>query len=101
MSNVRKLETVVKAVLEKQPATRSDDFLLVASVCRLACPGVMGETFISVLNDHKKYRLPSFESITRARRKVQAEHKNLGASERMKAIRASEEEDYRDYANDN
>lgn len=100
MKNIRKLETIVKEVMVKQEATRSDDFLLVASVCRLLCPGIMGETFIAVLNDHKKYGLPSFESITRARRKLQAEYKGLEATNRMKAVRAEAEEEFRNYAND-
>ena len=100
MSNIRKLETVVKAVLEQKKETRDDDFLLVAYVCRIINPNIAGETFTMVLTNHKEYHLPSFESITRARRKLQAEHEHLKSSARMQAIRANEEEDYIDYANE-
>ena len=100
MSNIRKLETVVKSVLEQNKAARDDDFLLVAAVCKIINPSIIGETFTMVLTNHKEYRLPSFESITRARRKLQAEHEHLKSSARMQAIRANEEEDYIDYANE-
>ncbi len=100
MSTVKKVESVVKFILEENKEARDDDFLLVALACRRMCPGVMGETFTSVLANHKDYKLPSFESITRARRKLQAANENLRSSERVRRIRSEEEEEYREYANE-
>lgn len=56
-------------VLENYAPTRSDDFLLFGKVCQ-----VMGldinKSFRDVMSNHVKYSLPSFESVSRARRKV-------------------------------
>ena len=100
MSKIKKTETVVRAILEENKEARDDDFLLVALACRRFCPSIMGETFTSVLSQHKQYGLPSFESITRARRKLQANNESLRGSERMRRIRNEEEEEFRDYANE-
>jgi len=42
--------------------------------------------------------LPSFESVGRTRRKLQAEHPELLGSIRIQKIRAKQEQNYRRYA---
>lgn len=98
MSKIKKTEIIVKSILEDNKEARDDDFLLVSLVCRRYCPGIIGETFTEVLAQHKRYGLPSFESITRARRKLQATHEELRGSEQVRRIRDEEEENFRDYA---
>lgn len=72
---LKKLEPQIKAILEEQPATRKDDFLLINEVYRNYIPLAMpvGEA----LKNHKKYNLPSFASIIRVRRKLQSTDPSL------------------------
>lgn len=66
---IRELEKVVDMVLEKDPSTRNDDFFLINEVYKSL--GVdTNNNMAFLLRNHLFYRLPSFESVTRARRKV-------------------------------
>lgn len=66
---IRDLENVVSEVLEKDPTTRDDNFYLVNEVYKAL--GVdTNNNMAFLLRNHLFYNLPSFESITRARRKV-------------------------------
>ena len=85
----------VKAILTKHPITRDDDMMLYGQF--LFQNGKVGkqETFYKVLASAKKRKLPSYESITRARRKVQEKEPSLRGqrySQRHKA-----EEEYREF----
>lgn len=93
---MKKLEPMVKELLEYYPATREDDFYLVGSVYYMIKPEIKTKTFLDIMKKHKEYGLPSFESITRARRKVQAENDNL-ISNKAKRIREKEEREYFEY----
>ncbi len=90
------LEDLVYEVLTKYPKTRDDDFELVLETYSTLCPSILDMNFRSILKEHKEYGLPSFESITRARRKVQAQFKEL-ASEKTKLKRKRLENEYRNY----
>ncbi|MBO7614766.1 MAG: hypothetical protein J6T15_03625 [Bacilli bacterium] len=66
---IRELEKVVDMVLETDPSTRSDDFFLINEVYKSL--GVdTNNNMAFLLRNHLFYKLPSFESVTRARRKV-------------------------------
>lgn len=90
------LETLVHEVLTKYPSTRDDDFILVLETYKELCPPLIKFSFDVILREHKEYCLPSFESITRARRKVQAMYPEL-ESYKTKLKRRSLEMEYRDY----
>lgn len=90
------LETLVYKVLNKYPKTRDDDFELVLKTYSTLCPSILEKNFGSILKEHKEYDLPSFESITRARRKVQAQYNEL-ASQKTLIKRQELEEEYRNY----
>jgi len=47
---------------------------------------------------HKEYRLPSFESITRARRKLVNKYPGLKPTEKVQKARKEEEVIYFEYA---
>ena len=96
MARIKKVEPLVHKVLIDKPLTRADDFLLVLEVYK--------ESFIddamsigAVLENHELIGLPSFGSITRARRKLQAKYPEL-RNETSAEIRAKEETEYRAYA---
>ena len=85
----------VKAMLIQIPETRDDDMLLYAKFCYQN--GYVNDFtyFMSAMCNAKKNGLPSFESITRARRKVQEQCPELVGTKRR--IRKEEEEVYREY----
>ena len=98
MATLKKVESAVKAVLIAHPDARDDDFILINRVYQRFKFDVGSTYFDTVMSNAKKYRLPSFESITRARRKLQAEYPELRASQQEQAIRRYEQETFRDYA---
>lgn len=98
MSKVNIIENIVKGVLERHPITRDDDFILVAFVYNAISEGRTNcISFNSTMANHRNMGLPSMESITRARRKLQNEYEELRATESMRRIRRKEEQDFREY----
>ena len=87
----------VKSILEHYPETRDDDMKLYARACWLDdnCNAMSTDGFYKVLYFHDKYKLPNYESITRARRKVQQNEEHL-RGKRYKN-RKNEERKYRDH----
>lgn len=95
-----KLEDVVKDVLTNFEETRADDFHLIYSVYReLDFVHTTRELFHEIMLNHKEYGLPPFESITRARRKIQKNHPEL-ANKKVQVARYNETSEYIDYAID-
>ena len=92
-----KIESVVYDVLKDKPDTRSDDFLLYKAVCRFVCPRAGDVSLASALHYHRDLGLPSWETVSRCRRKLQARHPEL-SNPRTARIRAEEEQAYVDYA---
>ena len=95
MSRVREVTPKVLQMLKEYPATRSNDRLLIREIYT-RCYGVnpyapFGE--VVMRND-----LPSFESIRRARQKVQSYCEDLRAEEPTESIRIAEQEDYLEYS---
>lgn len=98
MSRVRFIEPLVKRILEENIEARNDDFILIAEVYSLLNDSVKRFSFNDIMVYHKNFGLPSIESITRARRKVQNLYEDLRATEGTRRIRANEELDYKEYA---
>lgn len=95
-----KLEDVVKYVLTNFEETRSDDFKLIYAVYReLDFVHTTRELFYEIMMNHKEYGLPPFESITRARRKIQKNNPEL-ANKKVQEARYNETVEYIDYAID-
>lgn len=98
MSKMNTIHNAVKRILEEQPATRSDDWLLTLEVWK-----EYAATDLSVdcmFKHHAELCVPSISSITRARRKVQRENPELVDAE-ARAIRKKHEREMRKYALDN
>ena len=96
MARLRQLTSIVLRVLDKHEDARKDDFVLMSYVLdELGVPSNFNMR--TMLHNHVIFGLPSFESITRARRKVQElypEYKDAKAVE----IRAAEQEEYEEFA---
>ena len=62
--------------------------------------GVLTEdtVFAEIMTQYKYLGLPSFESVSRTRRKLQAKHPELSGNARMQRLRATGENAYRKYA---
>lgn len=91
---IMELEKVVGDVLENDPTTREDNFFLVNEVYKKL--GIdTNNNMAFLLRNHLFYKLPSFESITRARRKVLEKRPYLRGNEK---IRKEMEEEYREYS---
>ena len=99
-NNLYKVEDIVKDVLSRYEETRSDDFILIYRVYLLINENaVIREPFYQIMLNHKNYGLPAFESITRARRKIQKNNPEL-ANEKVKEARINKTSEYIDYALD-
>ena len=91
------LDKIVKEVLTKNEKSRVDDFVLINLVVNRINPKYNNVTIEDFLLNAKRWRLPSFESITRCRRKLQAEFPKL-ANKEMQEKRYDETSEYMAYA---
>lgn len=89
----------VRQILTENPSTRDDDMLLYGAFCAKYLIVQPNETFYEVMYTAKKRDIPSYESVTRARRKVQENEPAL-CGKRRKA-RKEEAEQYREWYRNN
>ena len=97
VNKLLKQEEIVKRILEKYPETRGDDFLLYAEVIREHRPELAELSVLDFFVAHKDLYCPSYESLSRVRRRVQGKHPEL-LSEKAKKTREQQEAVYRAYA---
>lgn len=99
MTNIYKTEAIVKKVLKEYEDSRADDFVLIYRVYKEINESAMiRELFCEVMLNHKLYELPPFESISRARRKLQAQHEELRANKKIDEARLNKTIEYKNYA---
>lgn len=92
-----KQEQAIKPILEQHPETREDDFLLYAEVIKEYRPELAELSVLDFFVAHKDLYCPSYESVTRVRRRLQNKYPEL-CSDRVKAKRAAEQAEYEAYA---
>lgn len=103
MEKLKHIEGLVECFIEAFPALRVDDYSLYYYVCKhyFYQNGKILEfqnlSFTEAMLKHKEYKLPSFESVTRCRRRVQAKRPELKDPAKAR-IRAEAEQDFRAYA---
>lgn len=98
MDTLNKMKGRVTYLLEKYPALRDDDFLLIGAVYHTYYGVEYGDTFLDVMKHHKEKRLPSFESIRRTRQKVQEERFDLASSKAKRREKQISFNSYYDFA---
>lgn len=76
--------SIVEKVLREHSVTRDDDFKLYVWACQIMNPEIMREEFGKALWHHSENGLPSYESITRARRKLQEQNPELRGKKYLK-----------------
>ena len=97
MAKINTTHNTVLRILETNPATRSDDWLLILEVWK---EYISTEISVeSLLTHHIELGIPNFETIRRCRQKIQSNNPHL-VNEVAKSIRKEEEREFRQYALD-
>ena len=86
---------LVKEILENDPTTRNDDCELIWEVAHRH--GLDNMPFSMAIIQWRVRKLPTFEAITRARRKVQELYPQLQATANVRRGRAINEQKYFDF----
>ncbi len=94
---MEKVYWLVKQALKRDEACRNDDFKLIKAVIMQIAPEVLDYPMGNVLEYHKDYGIPSFETVTRARRMIQSEDETLKAVDYVEAKRQEQEEKIRNF----
>jgi hypothetical protein len=101
-TELKNTTALVKAILEEdQRARNSDSFLYFQVLQRLGKERDFDLDFVSVtafLLNMAEWGFPPFESVRRARQKLQAEFPELSANKKVAAHRAENEEAFRQFA---
>lgn len=92
--SMRNITQKVWYCLQNYPETRSSDRSLILHVYQVFY-GVFTTPFYKVMDDTD---LPSFESIRRARQKIQAEVEELRAVKPVEDVRIAKQEEYIEYS---
>jgi len=101
MSKSKELQTItaiVKDILEHDPDARNSDEYLYLKVCAKFSGKCMNLPFWKVFLNRKAYGLPSYETVGRARRKLQETHPEFAGNSTVEAHRMLNEEVFKDYA---
>lgn len=102
--NLQQIKVIVHEILKDDEMSRNDDDLLYLSVIErftkdTECPVTpYSMTLAYFLINRKKHRLPKFESVRRARQKLQKDHPELKACEKVEAMRQENEKAFREFA---
>lgn len=95
MSKIKIIEPLVMEALINNKKCRGDNFILYKEVLKKYID--LDMSLNDVFENHVLLGIPSLESITRARRKIQEKHPELRDSS-VSEIRSQEEEEYINYA---
>ena len=100
-SEMRYLETIerkVRTILAKNEDARNDDMVLYLVLCNACLKDAGALPLAEIMTQYKYLGLPSFESVSRTRRKLQARYPELAGSRPVQKMRATGEKAYRRYA---
>ena len=101
-TELRSITALVKSILEEDKQARnSDSFLYFRVLKRLGKEKDLDLDYVSVtvfLLNMSEWGFPPFESVRRARQKLQAEFPELSANKKVAAHRAENEEAFRQFA---
>lgn len=102
MKDLKTITKLVKAILEQDDIARnSDSWLYLKVIEYVAAEKDIDLYKITVpwfLANMSMFGFPPFESVRRARQKIQATFPDLASDKRVAAMRAENEVDYRAYA---
>ena len=93
-----RVEDLVKDILTKDEKARECDNLLFLKVCQQLDSEVLTVPFGAVLTGFNHYDVPRFSTVSRARRKVQAQNPELKAKGKVAQYRLEREIMFEEYA---
>lgn len=93
---IKNIEQYVLQTLEENPKSRCDDFILYGGVLKRMAVDIYMPLGV-FLAEAKKNKMPSFETVSRARRLVQTFRKDL-VDDDAKKVREQQEKEIRDYS---
>lgn len=94
MAKLKQIEPLVEEALIKNKACRGDNFILYLEVLKKYID--LDLPIKDVFSKHKFLGIPSLESITRARRKIQERNPDLKSESSI--LREQEQKNYVEYA---
>lgn len=80
---ISKVSEKVEAILKECPETRNSDMFLYYQLCVHYAPQTVGMSFGTVLLNLNELGLPKFETVRRARQKLQEYNEELRACEEV------------------
>lgn len=102
MYNLKDTTALVKSILEQHEECRSSDSFLYLKVLRvIAKEKHISLEFMTILDFLANYHgkaFPPFESVRRARQKLQATYSDLAACQKVQEARMENEAEYHNYA---
>ena len=98
MRYLKTIERKVRTILAKNEGARNDDMVLYLVLCNACLKDAGALPLAEIMTQYKYLGLPSFESVSRTRRKLQARHQELAGSRPVRKKRSAGEHDYRRYA---
>jgi uncharacterized protein with HEPN domain len=99
MQKLMKVEEIVEQILRKDEYARNNDVYLILKYVSRVYPYEIGKKFEEVMTNVSKKGL-SFESITRARRKIQNKYPEL-KNNKIANFRDKKQKDYIAYSRNN
>lgn len=93
---ISQVEETTYKVLNSNNLARKDNFLLVMEVYKEIQPDIGSMSFVSVMQNHKKMGLPSFETVVRTARKLREKYPFL-SDKNMQKIRHEQEREFKAY----
>ena len=98
MRYLKTIERKVRTILAKNEDARNDDMVLYLVLCNACLKDAGALPLAEIMTQYKYLGLPSFESVSRTRRKLQARYPELAGSSPVRKKRSAGEHDYRRYA---
>lgn len=98
MKNYKSVEQLIFPILEEIPSTRDDDKVLYIELCKKENPQVLKMGFEQVFSNLNLFDLPSYDTVSRCRRKIQAKYPLLRGSEKATNSRYENWKEAREYA---
>ena len=95
---IENVEKLVKQALERNKETRENDHKLYIEVAYIINPALANVNFKMNFEHAKEVGLPPFESVSRARRKIQEKYPELRANIEVKNARVEKQIEFEDYA---
>ena len=95
---LKTVKEMVEKLLKENLILRGDDDLLFCEICRQIKPETQSMSVCEFFLMRKKMGLPSFESVSRCRRKAQEEINGLKPCERVQESRKRQEEKFYNFA---